>query len=200
VLRRLAESGTTVVFTTHAIQDLARVDRVAFLARGGSLAFTGTVAEALAHFGVDEVDEVYERLAAEPAPIAPTAGPAAAAPEGGATARPQDHRPRRQPGAVRQWAVLTRRTLETLVRSRLTMAIMLGSPVMIVAMFAVLFRPGAFDFADPSPSAIVMIIFCCRRWRCCCRSWSASSCSCSRCCAGWTACPPRIWGPTRPSR
>ena len=45
------------------------------------------------------------------------------------------------------------------MRSRLTMAIMLGSPVMIVAMFAVLFRPGAFDFADPSPSAIVMIVF-----------------------------------------
>jgi ABC-type multidrug transport system ATPase subunit/ABC-type multidrug transport system permease subunit len=159
VLRRLAASGTTVIFTTHAIQDLSRVDRVAFLARGGSLAFAGTVAEALAHFGVNEVDEVYERLAAEPAAAVPTAGSAVTGPSGGATAPPEVPSPRRQPGAVRQWAVLTRRTLETLVRSRLTMAIMLGSPVMIVAMFAVLFRPGAFDFADPSPSAIVMIIF-----------------------------------------
>ncbi len=160
VLRRLAESGTTVVFTTHAIQDLARVDRVAFLARGGTLAFAGTVAEALAHFGVDEVDEVYERLAAEPAAVVPAAaGPAPTGPGRAAAPPPEDRRARRQPGAVRQWTVLTRRTLETLVRSRLTMAIMLGSPVMIVAMFAVLFRPGAFDFADPSPSAIVMIIF-----------------------------------------
>jgi hypothetical protein len=30
---------------------------------------------------------------------------------------------------------------------------------MIVAMFAILFRPGAFDFAHPSPSAILMIVF-----------------------------------------
>jgi hypothetical protein len=52
--------------------------------------------------------------------------------------------------------VLSRRTL---TRNRLTLAILLGSPVMVVAMFAILFRPGAFDFADPSPSAIAMIVF-----------------------------------------
>jgi hypothetical protein len=33
------------------------------------------------------------------------------------------------------------------------------SGLMVVAMFAVLFRRGAFDFADPSPTAIVMILF-----------------------------------------
>jgi hypothetical protein len=55
--------------------------------------------------------------------------------------------------------VLTARTFETLVRNRLTMAILVGSPVMVVAMFAILFRLGAFDFAHPSPSAIVMILF-----------------------------------------
>ena len=55
--------------------------------------------------------------------------------------------------------MLTRRTFETLVRNRLTLAILLGSPALVVAMFAVLFRPGAFDFAEPSPSAITMILF-----------------------------------------
>ena len=30
---------------------------------------------------------------------------------------------------------------------------------MVVAMFAVLFRPGAFDFAHPNPSAVIMIVF-----------------------------------------
>jgi hypothetical protein len=58
-----------------------------------------------------------------------------------------------------QWAVLTHRTLETLVRNRLTLAILLGSPALVVAMFAVLFRPGAFDFSHPSPSSMVMIGF-----------------------------------------
>ena len=58
-----------------------------------------------------------------------------------------------------QWGVLTRRTLETLVRNRLTLAILVGSPALVVGMFAILFRPGAFDFEDPSPSSMVMIGF-----------------------------------------
>jgi hypothetical protein len=61
--------------------------------------------------------------------------------------------------ALTQWGVLTRRTLETLVRNRLTVAILLGSPAMVIGMFAILFRPGAFDFDDPSPSSMVMIGF-----------------------------------------
>ena len=55
--------------------------------------------------------------------------------------------------------MLTKRTFETLVRNRLTLAILLGSPVLVVAMFVILFRPGAFEFAHPNPSAIAMILF-----------------------------------------
>ncbi len=58
-----------------------------------------------------------------------------------------------------QWRVLTSRTFETLVRNRLTLAILVGSPALIVAMFAILFRPGAFDPRHPSPSSMVMIGF-----------------------------------------
>ena len=62
-------------------------------------------------------------------------------------------------GALTQWTVLTQRTLEILARNRLTLAILVGSPALVVAMFAVLFRPGAFDVDDPSPSSMVMIGF-----------------------------------------
>jgi hypothetical protein len=58
-----------------------------------------------------------------------------------------------------QWRVLTGRTLETIVRNRLTLGILVGSPALVVAMFAILFRPGAFDFQDPSPSSMVMVGF-----------------------------------------
>jgi hypothetical protein len=37
--------------------------------------------------------------------------------------------------------------------------VLAGSPVMIVAMFAVLFRAGAFDPADPDPGSSAMIMF-----------------------------------------
>jgi hypothetical protein len=46
-----------------------------------------------------------------------------------------------------------------MVRNRLTLAILIGSPALVVGMFVVLFRPGAFDINDPSPSSMVMIGF-----------------------------------------
>jgi ABC-type multidrug transport system ATPase subunit len=162
LLRGLADAGSTVLFTTHAVPDLAYCDRVVFLAREGYLAFVGTVAEALDYFAVERVEEVYERLAWEATPEQwgkrfedHRAGAAVAAP------RTEQVTPtgRDRIGFAREWSLLTRRTFETLVRSRLTMAILLGSPALVVAMFAVLFRPGAFDFASPSPSAITMILF-----------------------------------------
>src|SRR5207253_5317407 len=106
--------------------------------------------DALAHFGVGSVEEVYARLATAPPFVAEAAGDQESAPV------PQRRRPA---GFLRQWSVLTRRSFESLARNRLTMAILIGSPAMVVAMFAVLFRPGAFDFAHPSPSAIAMIVF-----------------------------------------
>jgi ABC-type multidrug transport system ATPase subunit/ABC-type transport system involved in multi-copper enzyme maturation permease subunit len=161
LLRGLADSGSTVIFTTHSVQDLAHCDRVVFLARDGHLAFCGTVAGALDYFAVDSVEAIYERLALEATPEEwaqrfERNGESCATAEPVEAGTPQV---RDGIGFAREWAVLTRRTLETMVRNRLTMAILVGSPALVVAMFAVLFRPGAFDFADPSPSAITMILF-----------------------------------------
>ncbi len=47
-LRQLADRSATVVFTTHSIEDLAQCDRIVFMARGGRLAFVGTLDEAFA--------------------------------------------------------------------------------------------------------------------------------------------------------
>lgn len=151
-LRELGDGGRTVVFTTHAMRDLRMCDRVLFMAPGGRLAYTGTLIAALAHFGVDSAEEIYGRLASDGMPAAPPAPAPAEAPE-----RPFE--PVKRPGPLRQWRVLTARTFETITRNKLTLAILLGSPAMVVAMFVVLFKPGAFDFANPTPSAIVMIIF-----------------------------------------
>ena len=63
------------------------------------------------------------------------------------------------PRPLRQWALLTRRNADILTRSKLTAAMLAGSPLCVLLMFLVLFRPGAFDPAHPSPSATVMIIF-----------------------------------------
>ena len=154
-LRQLADRSATVVFTTHSIEDLAQCDRVVFMSRGGRVGFIGTVDEGLERFGVDSVPELYRRLADGDSGYAndrPRAEPAPTADRQSVVRRPVA-------SGFTQWRVLTGRTLETFVRNRLTLAILLGSPALVVAMFAVLFRAGAFDFGNPSPSSMVMIGF-----------------------------------------
>jgi len=155
-LRKLANHSATVVFTTHSVDDLAACDRVVFMARGGHVAFVGPVDAALEHFGVRSIADLFRRLAEgrETMP-APAGGDSVRAT---AVAARDVHR-RPVAGPLTQWAVLTRRSAETFVRNPLTLAILLASPVLVVSMFAVLFRPGTFDVAHPSPSAMVMIGF-----------------------------------------
>ncbi|MFJ5215455.1 ABC transporter permease [Streptomyces sp. NPDC088354] len=153
-LRELAAAGTTVVLTTHTPADLVRADRVVFLAPDGEIAYDGPPGQLCAAFGAATVEEVYGKVAAgarhtgaaespEPLPsVTEAAGPGV---------------PRL--GAVRQWALLTRRNAEILRRDRLSRAVLAGSPVMIVAMFALLFKPGAFDPETPMPSSSAMILF-----------------------------------------
>jgi ABC-type multidrug transport system ATPase subunit len=154
-LRELANQSATVVFTTHSVEDLAACDRIVCVTRGGRLGFVGTVEHALDLYGVSTVPELYRHLTDpngthRPA-VASTPGPAPDV----------RHTMKRRPVAsgLTQWGVLTRRTLETLVRNRLTLAILIGSPAMVIGMFAILFQRGAFDFENPSPSSMVMIGF-----------------------------------------
>ena len=165
LLRRLTHRGVTVVLTTHEPATIDQCDHVVFLARDGHLAFAGTPSQAQRYFSVDDLVEVYRRLATEDTPRAwaerfaawrpPATAPAQPAKPPVQAVRPDD---RHAPGVLRQWWVLTRRNAEVLVRNRLTLAILLGSPVLVTAMMAVLFRPGAFDrhgTADVGPAQIV---------------------------------------------
>ncbi|MFD1275545.1 ABC transporter ATP-binding protein [Streptomyces kaempferi] len=160
-LSALAEEGTTIVLTTHTLADLLRGDQVVFLSPGGEVAYAGEPGALCGAFGVGTVEEVYGAVAggaraerAVPAGVGETAPPDA----GRTGAPPSPVRPRRV-GAVRQWSLLTRRGTALLLHNRLSAAVLAGSPVMIVAMFAVLFRAGAFDPAAPDPGSTAMIMF-----------------------------------------
>ncbi|MEU5960536.1 ATP-binding cassette domain-containing protein [Micromonospora parva] len=187
VLRALADTGATVVLTTHQVTDVDHCDRVVVLTRQGRLAFTGTPAAAREFFGLRSLVELHLRLddttrpaewperfagqrdadqpdrstAEQPArstadrPSRSTADrPSRSTADDGVAVPP----PRRA-GRLRQWAVLTARNAEIVARNRLTLAILLGSPLMVLGMFALLFKPGAFEPSSPSPTVTVMILF-----------------------------------------
>lgn len=165
LLRQLTRRGVTVVLTTHEPATIDQCDQVVFLTRDGHLAFAGTPSQARRYFGIDDLVEVYRLLASEGTPRAwaerfaawrpSTKAPAQLAKTAVQAARPDG---RHSPGVLLQWWLLTRRNAEVLVRNRLTLAILLGSPVLVTAMMAVLFQPGAFDrqgTADVGPAQIV---------------------------------------------
>lgn len=68
LLRGLADEGHTIILITHATQNVMLCDQVAFLAKGGHLAYFGPPDEALAYFGVQSFDSIYEKLEDELSP------------------------------------------------------------------------------------------------------------------------------------
>lgn len=62
-LRRLADTGRTIVLVTHATANITQCDHVVFMAEGRML-FFGPPADALAFFGVDSGDfaDIYTKL------------------------------------------------------------------------------------------------------------------------------------------
>lgn len=167
VLRRLADHGTTVVLTTHAPADVRRCDRVVALARGGGLVYDGAPAAAPARFAVADLEDVYAVLAAadrvtiegwraaartaagapavdSPPEVGP--GPAATGPRAGA-------------GFLQQLLTLTRRSADLMAANRLTATILFGAPALVIAMLAMLFRPGAFAPAAADPVGAVQLVY-----------------------------------------
>ena len=167
LLRRLTQRGVTVVLTTHEPAGIDRCDRVIFLARGGHLAFAGSPTEARRYFDVEGLDEVYDRLAGEHTPqiwaqrFADSGAKSKARPREALLPVPATRSDVKRAGMFRQWWLLTRRNVDVLKRNRLTLAILLGSPVLVTAMMATLFKRGAFDprsAADLGPAQIVFWI------------------------------------------
>jgi ABC-type multidrug transport system ATPase subunit/predicted component of type VI protein secretion system len=61
LFRQIAESGRTVILTTHAMENVKLFDKIVLLMRG-KLAFYGKPDEALKHLGAESFKELYDKL------------------------------------------------------------------------------------------------------------------------------------------
>jgi ABC-type multidrug transport system ATPase subunit/pSer/pThr/pTyr-binding forkhead associated (FHA) protein len=155
LLRQLADDGQTILLVTHATKNVTLCDQVAFLAKGGRLAYFGPPDEALQYFGVDTFDEIYEQLEDERSPeewakryrqspqyakyvtkrLRDTYGDMADAvpdvsivghPQAvSSPARPAARAKVKRPSALRQFAVLTARNLDIIRTDRANLLLML---------------------------------------------------------------------------
>lgn len=176
LFRQIAESGRTVVMTTHAMENVAMFDKIAVLMLG-KLVFFGPPEEALRHFGATTFRELYDKLE-EPvereAADRPTADRSVIA--GGVAeswrrkfASTPVHRqyveePLKQLGAVgaaragkssrlgifgsiRQFFTLSRRYIEVLAKDKLNLAVIfLQAPIIALMTFLVMGAEQPRDF------------------------------------------------------
>lgn len=177
LMRRLADDGTTVLVTTHATKNLLLCDKVVFLARGGHLAFAGSPRRALQHFGAHDFDEIYERLDTEATP-AEWAQRYVNTPEYAAATQTEPAAPTgltRPPAAVpverrrligrpthqfRQFAVLSRRSLDMLFQVPANLFALLVQPLVITLLLLALFKSGSFSSGtmNPTPAVETMLV------------------------------------------
>ena len=154
-LQRMTGHGRTVVFTTHSVEDIAHSDQVVVLAPGGRLVAVGAPSEVLQQLRADSFPELYDRLPGDSA----TTDSAAQQLRSAASVSAPRRRSPDLPSPARQWVVLTRRSADILLRNRLTLAILLGSPAAVITMFAVLFRTGSFGPHVTDPAAAIQVAY-----------------------------------------
>ena len=62
MLRRLSESGKTVIMVTHTVQNIDLCDRLICMGKGGVLCYSGTPSGAREFFGRERMTDIYDDL------------------------------------------------------------------------------------------------------------------------------------------
>jgi ABC-type multidrug transport system ATPase subunit len=164
LLRELADGGRTIVVVTHSVASLHLCDTVLVMAPGGRPAYLGPPADAPAHFGQADYQDVFQALSEPgavdwPARWAATqraaAGPPAVRSDVGA--------PRPPKAALRQFGTLSRRYVSVIRADRTTMiGLIAQAPAIGVLQLAVMPRhelaaPGAGTLRVFSSAAAILL-------------------------------------------
>jgi len=154
LFRRLADQGRTLILTTHVMESIDLLDRVAVM-YGGKLVYYGPPEQALKHFGAKRATELYDRLE-EATPehwrerfeaselVRPSEPPdverSGASPDVAGT-RTDEKGSGVADGtkAWRQLSVLTRRYARMIAADKRTLALLLGQPIIIFAFLGLTF-------------------------------------------------------------
>lgn len=160
LFRQIAESGHTVVMTTHAMENVRLFDKIVILMKG-KLVFYGRPDEALAYFGAADFPALYEKMEAADAdpdelkakfensrnfagliaqPLA-AATPAAVGGRAGKKLRLGIF------GMIRQWILLSRRYFEVLLKDKFNLFILIAqAPILALMTFLVTTSQQPRDF------------------------------------------------------
>lgn len=159
-LRAMSRGGKTIVLVTHSTLQLHLCDKIAFMGKGGNLCFYGTLDEALAFFGVNDVVDIYALITDdapkwrkkydESAPkVVPSPGSAAA------------QNSARKPEGKNQLPVLCARSLKLIFNDKIKLLLIIAvSPLLAALMAIVLNRDEVFVYREQT-SYTLFALACC---------------------------------------
>jgi len=180
MLAQLAKDGRTVMVVTHSVANLASCDRLLVLVPGGKIAYFGTPADGLRHFGRGDWAEVFQDFEAQPdrdwaadyrrsayharytsGPLqalgAAQAQPGAAAARGAAAAPPSRPAPPPRPASrLAQLSTLVRRYLSVIASDRNYVGVIALLPVILGGLIRAI--PDAGGLVGPSNGLAIQLL------------------------------------------
>ena len=173
IVRELASGGATIVIISHDVESLGESDRIVFLGTGGRVVFIGSPGQALAYFEVKDFSEIYRRVEGEDSAVwrerffesphyrtevAPRLVQAEQAEGEGEAAQAWDPvamistGARRGASAWRQFRISTVRYVDTMLRDRAFLALLLAQAPIIAFFIALVAK--STDLQPPPPEAV----------------------------------------------
>jgi ABC-type multidrug transport system ATPase subunit len=173
MLAALAREGRTVMVVTHSVANLASCDRLLVLVPGGRIAYFGTPADGLRHFGRDDWAAVFQDFEAQPdrdwaadyrgsaycaryagSPLPSPAGPQPSPGDG--PARAVAAAPRRPATRFAQLSTLVRRYVSVIASDRNYVGVIALLPLILGALVRAI--PDAGGLTGPSNGLAIQLL------------------------------------------
>ena len=165
----LARDGRTVIVVTHSVANLHVCDRLLVLVPGGKLAYFGSPADGLRHFGQPGWAQVFRAFEAEPDRdwageyrrsayfTRYMAAPSRAEPEPGAAVRAAPPPPK-SANRLAQWSTLVRRYLAVIASDRNYVGVIALLPIILGGLIRAIPDPGGLTGTNNGNAIQVLLI------------------------------------------
>lgn len=142
-LRKMADSGKTVILVTHSTLQLKMCDKIVFMGKGGKLCFFGSHDDALRFFGVDNIVDIYSMItdhSAEWSARYNSMAPPAPPPRQSASA-PAQHKKDR----LKQLGILCSRYLKLVTNDRQRLLLLLAQAPILAVLISFVANDNQFE-------------------------------------------------------
>lgn len=164
-LRKIADSGQTVILVTHNTLNIHLCDKVVFFGDGGRVCYDGSPENAKAFFGVNDFVDIYNLISDEPEKwynkqkeltkldaieVKNTETPAE-------KLKKLNERKKQKHSSIKQFATLVKRQLKTIINNKFQLALLLFQAPIIAFALTLVINNQMFEYYDMTKSILFSI-------------------------------------------